>query len=114
VAEARAAGHDPREWTADLATSAKGYVAEADGHATIVVDRGTRRLLGAFLAGPGASEAIHEAVLAIKSETPIDVLADTIHAFPAVARVMGSLFVEAWRELAGLGARAGEGPGAER
>ncbi len=114
VEEARAAGHDPREWTADLATSAKGYVAEADGHATIVVDRDTRRLLGAFLAGPGASEAIHEAVLAIKTGTPIEVLADTIHAFPTVARVMGSLFVEAWRELTGLGARAGEGPGAER
>jgi len=49
------------------------------------------------MAGPGASEAIHEAVLAIKTRTPIDVLADTIHAFPTVARVLGTVLVEAAR-----------------
>ena len=64
---------------------------------TIVVDKGTRELLGAFMAGPGASEAIHEAVLAIKTRTSIDVLADTIHAFPTTARVLGTVFVEAAR-----------------
>ena len=109
VEEARAAGLDPQEWTADLGTSAKGYVAEADGHATVIVDRGSGRLVGAFLAGPGASEAIHEAVLAIKTETPIGVLADTIHAFPTFARVMGSLFVEARRSTSGLGPAAASG-----
>ena len=96
--EARAAGHDAAEYTQDLATTAKGYVAEAVGHVTIVVDRSRRELLGAFIAGPAASEAIHEAVLAVKSHTPLDVLADTLHAFPTVARVMGSLFVEAARD----------------
>lgn len=112
--EARAAGFDAQEWSADLGTSAKGYVAEAEGHATIVVDRRSQRLVGAFLAGPGASEAIHEAVLAIKTQTPLAVLADTIHAFPTFARVMGSLFVAAWRDLSGLGLSASEGAGAER
>jgi dihydrolipoamide dehydrogenase len=62
---------------------------------TIVVDRGAGTLVGAFMAGPGASEAIHEAVLAVKLQTPLSVLADTIHAFPTVARVMGLLFAEA-------------------
>lgn len=114
VEEARAAGFDPQEWTADLATTAKGYVAEAEGHATIVVDRRSGRLLGAFLAGPAASEAIHEAVLAVETETPIAVLADTIRAFPTFARVMGSLFVEAERQLSGRTAVAGGGAGAER
>ena len=42
-------------------------MADATGHVTIVVDKGSRKLLGAFIAGPGASEAIHEAVLAIKT-----------------------------------------------
>ena len=50
-----------------------------------------------FIAGPGASEAIHEAVLAIKTKVPIEVLADTIHAFPTTARVMGGVFVSAAR-----------------
>lgn len=93
------AGHDAFEEVADLATSAKGYVAEASGHVTIVVDRKARALVGAFIAGPAASEAIHEAVLAVKTKTPIDVLADTIHAFPTTARVMGGLFSQALRTL---------------
>ncbi len=92
-------GYDAFEETADLATSAKGYVAEASGHVSIVVDRREQVLIGAFIAGPGASEAIHEAVLAIKLRTPLAVLADTIHAFPTTARVMGGLFLEAARKL---------------
>ena len=62
---------------------------------TLVVDRGAGTLAGVFMAGPGASEAIHEAVLAVKLQTPLTVLADTIHAFPTLSRVMGSLFAEA-------------------
>lgn len=99
--EALESGHDAFEEVADLATSAKGYVAEASGHVTIVVDRPTRTLLGAFIAGPAASEVIHEAVLAIKTRTTLDVLADTIHAFPTAARVMGGLFVQAVLTLDG-------------
>jgi pyruvate/2-oxoglutarate dehydrogenase complex dihydrolipoamide dehydrogenase (E3) component len=95
VGEAKDRGLDAEELSQDLATTAKGYTSEAEGHVTIVVDRGTQTLVGAFIAGPGASEAIHEAVLAVKLRTPLDVLADTIHAFPTVARVMGSLFGQA-------------------
>ncbi len=93
--QALADGHDAFEEVADLANTAKGYVAEATGHVTIVVDRPTRTLLGAFIAGPAASEVIHEAVLAIKTSTTLDVLADTIHAFPTTARVLGTLFGQA-------------------
>jgi dihydrolipoamide dehydrogenase len=97
--EAQAAGSDAFELVQDLATTAKGYVAEASGHVTIIVDRATRTLIGAAMAGPAASEVIHEAVLAIRTSTPIDVLADTIHAFPTAARVLGSLFAEAADKL---------------
>ena len=97
--QATDAGHDAFEETADLATTAKGYVSEARGHVTIVVDRPTRTLLGAFIAGPAASEVIHETVLAIKTDTTIDVLADTIHAFPTTARVLGTLFGQALDRL---------------
>ena len=45
------------------------------------------------------SEAIHEAVLAVKLQTPLSVLADTIHAFPTVARVWDTLFIQADKEL---------------
>ena len=92
-------GLDAFEKTADLAMTAKGFVAEATGHVTIVIDRGSQTLIGAFIAGPAASEAIHLAVLAVKTRTSIGVLADTITAFPTTTRVMGGLFVDAARDL---------------
>lgn len=95
--EARERGLDAFEETADYATSAPGYIAEAAGHVTIVVDRRERVLLGAFIAAPGAADAIGEAVLAVKTRTPLDVLADTIHPFPTTVRVMGGLFAKAAR-----------------
>lgn len=43
-------------------------------------------------------DAIGEAVLAVKTRTPIDVLADTINPFPTTVRVLGSLFGQAARQ----------------
>ncbi|HEX3219241.1 MAG TPA: NAD(P)/FAD-dependent oxidoreductase [Candidatus Limnocylindria bacterium] len=97
--QAQERGIDAKEYFIDLAKTARGETVEAAGHVTIVVDRGAKTLVGAFLAGPGVSETVHEAVLAVKLQTPLSVLADTIHAFPTVARAMGSLFIEAHKEL---------------
>jgi pyruvate/2-oxoglutarate dehydrogenase complex dihydrolipoamide dehydrogenase (E3) component len=97
--QARERGIRAEELSSDLATTAKGEVAEAEGHVTIVVDRGAGTLAGVFMAGPSVSEAIHEAVLAVKLQTPLSVLADTIHAFPTVARVMALLFADAVKKL---------------
>jgi pyruvate/2-oxoglutarate dehydrogenase complex dihydrolipoamide dehydrogenase (E3) component len=99
--QAKERGIDAAEYTVDIGTSAKGYTIEADGHCTIVVDRAERVLVGAFLAGPAVSEAIHESVLAIRAGIPLATLADTIHAFPTVARVLGTAFINADRDLAG-------------
>ncbi len=100
VEEAIERGYDAFEETTDYATSAPGYLAEAQGHVTIVADRRARVLLGAFIAAPGAPDAIGEAVLAIKAHTPLDVLADTIHPFPTTVRVLGGLFAKAARRAA--------------
>jgi dihydrolipoamide dehydrogenase len=97
--QARERGMDAVEFSADIGTSAKGYTTETGGHCTIVVDRASRRLVGAFLAGIGVSETIHECVLAIRAVITVDTLADTIHAFPTVSRVLGTTFIEAAREL---------------
>ncbi|MDQ2673096.1 MAG: NAD(P)/FAD-dependent oxidoreductase [Chloroflexota bacterium] len=99
VEQARERGIDAAEYTVDIATSSKGYTTETGGHCTIVVDRRARKLVGAFLAGIGVSEAIHECVLAIRADVPLAVLADTIHAFPTVARVLGTAFITADRDL---------------
>ena len=101
VEQAQAGGIDALEFVADFASSARGYGVQAKrGHVTIVVDRGSRTLVGAAMACPDASAAIHECVLAIKARTPIDVLADTIHAFPSTSRILNGLFAEARRALA--------------
>jgi pyruvate/2-oxoglutarate dehydrogenase complex dihydrolipoamide dehydrogenase (E3) component len=65
----------------------------------VVVDRRRRVLAGAFAACSGAAELIHEATLAIKLAVPLDVLADTIHAFPTAARAFGSLVADAAGQL---------------
>jgi pyruvate/2-oxoglutarate dehydrogenase complex dihydrolipoamide dehydrogenase (E3) component len=98
--QARAEGIDAIEFVADFPTTAKGYSVEAEtGHVTIVVDRARRQLVGAAIAAPDASAAIHEAVLAIRARVPMDVLADTIHAFPSTSRTFNTLFAEAYRAL---------------
>ena len=105
--EAWEAGHDAFEVTSDFGATARGFTIEPrrraagpikegfPGHITAVIDRERRLLLGTFAACPGASELIHEAVLAIKRSIPVDVLADTIHAFPTGSRVFGNLMAEA-------------------
>ena len=99
--EALAAGLDAFEVVADFPTTAKGYSVEATfGHVTVVVDRGTGQLAGAAMAAPDASAAIHECVLAIKARIPVEVLADTIHAFPSTSRILNGLFAEAAAKLA--------------
>jgi pyruvate/2-oxoglutarate dehydrogenase complex dihydrolipoamide dehydrogenase (E3) component len=98
--QARSAGLDAFELVADYKTSAKGYAVDAKtGHITIVVDRASRELAGAAIACPDASAAIHECVVAIKARVTIDVLADTIHAFPSTSRIFNGLFADALREL---------------
>ncbi len=98
--QALAAGFDAFECTVPFPTTAKGYSVEAaTGHLTIVVDRARRELVGAAMACPDASAAIHECVLAIQARVPMDVLAATIHAFPSTSRALGGLFAEALARL---------------
>jgi pyruvate/2-oxoglutarate dehydrogenase complex dihydrolipoamide dehydrogenase (E3) component len=107
--EAREAGLDAFELVAEFAKSSRGYTVQARiGHVTIVVDRATRELVGAAMACPDATAAIHECVLAIKAHVTIDVLAETIHAYPSTSRILNGLFADARRELAKKGSKAEE------
>jgi pyruvate/2-oxoglutarate dehydrogenase complex dihydrolipoamide dehydrogenase (E3) component len=99
--QARDAGIDAIEFVADFATSTRGYAVQAKrGHVTVIFDRSTRTLIGAAMACPDASAAIHECVLAIRARVPVEVLADTIHAFPSTSRILNGLFADARRALA--------------
>ena len=99
--QAKAEEIDAVEYVADFATSSRGYALEAKiGHVTLTFDRKTRELVGAAMACPDASAAIHECVLAIRAHVPIEVLADTIHAFPSTSRILNGLFADARKDLA--------------
>jgi len=98
--QAQAEDIDAFELVANFPMTAKGFSVEATtGHVTIVVDRATRTLVGAAMATPDASAAIHECVVAIKARVTIDVLADTIHAFPSTSRIFNGLFNDALAAL---------------
>ena len=110
---ARDADLDAFELVADFARSARGYAVQAKlGHVTIVVDRASRELVGTAMACPDASAAIHECVLAIRARVKVDVLAETIHAFPSTSRILNGLFADARRELDRPGAITGGGSAA--
>lgn len=100
VEQAKADGVDAVEFVAEFATSARGYsVMARRGHVTVVFDRPSRTMIGAAMACPDASAAIHECVLAIRARVPVEVLADTIHAFPSTSRILNGLFAEARKAL---------------
>ena len=85
---------------AEFATSSRGYALEEKiGHVTLTFDRKTREMVGAAIAAPDASAAIHECVLAIRARVPVEVLADTIHAFPSTSRILNGLFADAVKDL---------------
>src|SRR2546425_8473389 len=87
--QAKERGIDAYEETADLATSAKGYVSESEGHVSIVIDRRNRIVVGAFIGGLSAAGANHEAGLSIKPQKPISPPPQSIHSFPTRAPGMG-------------------------
>jgi len=82
--EARERGIDLVEGLADLKRVARTetYGKDIGGQFGVLADRERRVLVGAWAVGPLASEWIHQAVLAIKTETPIGVLRDTVAQFP--------------------------------
>ncbi len=98
--QAKADGIDAVEYVAEFAKSSRGYALEETiGHVTVTFDRATRQLVGAAIAAPDASAAIHECVLAIRARVPVEILAETIHAFPSTSRILNGLFADAAKDL---------------
>ena len=81
-----------RDRGTDIATSrvslpdvlARPWTYEQDprGDLGLIADRERRVLVGAWAVAPLAGEWIHQAALAIKTQTPIEVLRDTVAQFP--------------------------------
>jgi pyruvate/2-oxoglutarate dehydrogenase complex dihydrolipoamide dehydrogenase (E3) component len=94
-ATARASGIDVVVAAADTAETARGYIHDFHGGMMkLVGDKKRGVLIGATLVSPRAGEILGELVLAVKVGTPLRVLADVIHPFPAFNRVLGASLSE--------------------
>jgi dihydrolipoamide dehydrogenase len=81
----------------DLAELARTLTdAGAGGLLVVAVDPARGVLVGASAIGPRADDWIAEAVLAVRAQVPLDVLTDTVHAFPT----MGEAYEPVYRRLA--------------
>ncbi len=85
-AQARAAGHDVKVGTFPVAALGRALVSgETEGTYKVVADAKTDRLLGVHILGPGASDLISEAVLALELGATAEDLALTVHPHPTLS-----------------------------
>ena len=81
----------------DLAEVARTLTDAGPGGLLVVTaDRTRRVVVGACAVGARADDWMVEATLAVRAQVPLEVLADTVHAFPS----MGEAFEPVYRELA--------------
>jgi len=87
--QATSAGLDARAHTVPLTASGRAATLhETAGHATVVVDRETDRVVGVHLVGPHASELIAAGALAIELIASPEDLATTIHPHPTLSELL--------------------------
>ena len=63
-------------------------MAEQEGFAKAVVDKGTRRILGFHIIGPHASMLIQEVVNAVAHRAKVESITECMHIFPALSNII--------------------------
>ncbi|MFJ9680557.1 dihydrolipoyl dehydrogenase family protein [Streptomyces sp. NPDC101194] len=71
----------------DAAQGADLYADDYQGHARMVVDLDREVLLGVTFVGPGTSELLHSATVAVVGEVPLKRLRHAIACFPTVSEI---------------------------
>ena len=100
--EAEQAGHRIRAVDIEIGDVVMGAKLYADGYrgrARMVVDVEHNYLLGVTLVGPGVSELLHSATIAVAGRVPIDRLWHAVPCFPTVSELWLRL-LEAYRDSA--------------
>ena len=87
--QAEAAGHAVRvvEYEIGNVAGARLFADGYTGHAQMVVDENSKRILGVTLAGPGVGEMIHAATVAIAGEVPLDRLWHAVPSYPTMSEL---------------------------
>jgi pyruvate/2-oxoglutarate dehydrogenase complex dihydrolipoamide dehydrogenase (E3) component len=87
--QAEAAGHAVRvvEYEIGNVAGARLFADGYTGHAQMVVDENSKRILGVTLAGPGVGEMIHAATVAVAGEVPLDRLWHAVPSYPTMSEL---------------------------
>lgn len=87
--QAKDAGLQVRAVQIDMSsTSGAGLLADGyTGRAQLVVDEGSRTLVGATFVGQDVAELLHSATVAVVGKVPLDVLWHAVPSFPTVSEV---------------------------
>ncbi|MCV7027767.1 pyridine nucleotide-disulfide oxidoreductase [Mycobacterium sherrisii] len=99
VEQALRAGHRVRTVDVeigDVVMGAKLYADGYSGRARMVVDEDQRYLLGVTMVGPGATEMLHSATIAVAGQVPIARLWHAVPCFPTISELWLKL-LEAYR-----------------
>jgi dihydrolipoamide dehydrogenase len=94
------AGHRVRTVDIEIGDVVKGAQLYADGYngrARMVVDEDQRYLLGVTLVGPGVTEMLHSATIAVAGQVPIARLWHAVPCFPTISELWLRL-LEAYRD----------------
>ena len=87
--QARSAGKSARIGKALFGSNGKALVlGSGKGLAQIVAEKGTGKILGAQIIGPGASEMIAELAVAVRNELTAEDLGESIHPHPALVEIV--------------------------
>ncbi len=98
--QAEQAGHRVRTVDVEIGDVVMGAKLHADGYtgrARMVVDVDHGHLLGVTFVGPGVSELLHSATIAVAGQVPIDRLWHAVPCFPTISEVWLRL-LEAYRD----------------
>ncbi|MCQ1951232.1 NAD(P)/FAD-dependent oxidoreductase [Arthrobacter sp. zg-Y859] len=86
--QARADGVNASETSLEIAVAGSSlYADNYRGWAQMVVDEDRRVLVGVTFVGPGVSELLHAATVAITGEVPLDRLWHAVPAYPTISEV---------------------------
>ena len=81
----------------DVVMGAKLYADGYTGRARMVVDLDGGRLLGVTMVGPGVTELLHSATIAVAGQVPVDRLWHAVPCFPTISELWLRL-LEAYRD----------------
>jgi dihydrolipoamide dehydrogenase len=94
--QARKKGYDVNAFSVNFRTLGKAQaIDELAGTAKMIVEKGSKKVLGVHLMGAHATDLIAEASLAIQKGLSARDIAHTIHAHPTLAEIMGEVSLKA-------------------